>query len=412
MTPLANQPHKPSRKQAILFLLASLLLALAVLAWVFFINKGTLTVTGEPPFSVSAGSQKITCQIASCSFRLAPRTYSVAISKEGFFDNSQTIKISRGKEIKITAQLKLIPVIKDLGAIVLPIDSAPLHPPFLGSEKLANFPKNVEYAVFSDTENQAMLTIGPEIYLYDVKEKTTLKTSLDPKTDPTWVNNKIVFLENEDDKQVLKLRENNKENKTLVSFQRPFKNPRLLGAPTLNKILIEDTEDEARTYYMIDLDQQSRKRLDLAKNAKAAKWTLKHIIFKVEDADGEKTLALDAETLATFALPTTDAENILEPGPDVFLLLTVEKKNAGASDVGVPISEAIEQAKHETLKLAENVSTVSKFVTEFNISGEVSHSLIEIPLQDKEEIHRLTADPSGKKLYFTKGEKAFEIVLE
>ena len=133
-------------------------------------------------------------------------------------------------EEKITADFKFIPTYKELGEIVLPVSDAPLRPPFLERKKFENFPKDVKQTKFSQSGDLALITLGKELYIYYVADRAVDTIDLKPETAADWLGDKIIYLEESEQKHLLKLRDG-KENKLLASFERPLKNPTLFGSP-------------------------------------------------------------------------------------------------------------------------------------------------------------------------------------
>ena len=110
-----NPVHRPSRFQAIFFLFITLVLAVFIIAWVFFINQGSLAVNGDFPFTVSVAGQSTLCSATPCNIKLTPQNYTVMISKDGFYSDTQKVQISRGAATAITPHFAFIPTIEDAG---------------------------------------------------------------------------------------------------------------------------------------------------------------------------------------------------------------------------------------------------------------------------------------------------------
>lgn len=401
--------HKPSRTQAIVFFLFTLLLALGIFAWSVFFNKGTLIIEGDFPLTIKAGVEEKTCASSPCRFKLSPRPYSVSIAKDGFFDDIHKVRISRSKETKIISQLKFIPVLREVGELVSPTPTAPLRTPFLGIEKLERFPKNAKTASFSPSGNQALITLGKELYLYDLRKKELNEINLTPELTPTWSGEDIFFLEKSQSTHIVK-KWGREKNESIVVFERPFKNPALLGDFTGTKILIIDLDEGNFSYYLIDLLKKSRKRLEIAQTWRNAKWTIGHIIFEDQKNATQNIFAMDANTLKTFPLEATNSENVLEIEPGVFIFLSAEPQDSERKKLGPSIEEALEQASKETFE--EQKQNSSFFITEFRLADNLYRTLATVQTKQDEAIHRLTYDVNSKKLYFVQGKKLFEVVLE
>lgn len=390
--------HRPSRLQAYVFFFISLLIAVFIAVWMLFINKGTLLVEGPVPFTIKVASKEKKCEFPPCALILTPHSYGVRFKKEGFFDDVQNVTLQRGKQTKITADFKLIPTIQEKGDIVLPFSTAPLRPPFLGMQKFENFPKNAKNALFSHSAHKALMTLGKELYIYDVKDRAVSEINLSLENTPAWAGDEIVFLERKDSKHFLRLWKN-KKGVDIVSFERQFKNPFLLGAPKGDLVLIVDEADDGFAYYFVDIAKKTRKRLNINPKAQVSKWVGDYVIFENKTDEEKEIFAIHGSTFEKISLPAADAENIIELQPLVFVFTSDEKLDAESVRIGPAISEMIEAIN------------TSLFITEYNLSDQTAHTLVTIPVEGKETIHRLTTDLNAKKLYFTKKNRLFEVIL-
>ncbi|MBI4994569.1 hypothetical protein HZC21_02900 [Candidatus Peregrinibacteria bacterium] len=397
------------RKQATIFFIFTLLLAGCVIAWVFFINKGALIIDGSAPFNVKIGASEMLCGAPPCLFKLSPRTHRVILSKKGFYDDAQNVKIKRWAEEKLTANFKFIPVYSEAGEIVLPVLEAPLRPPFLGTKKFEKFPKNVKQTEFSLSGNLALISIGKEFYIYYVADRIVDKTDLKPEMQTGWLGEEIVFLEESENKQFLRLR-GEKQNKVLASFERPLKNPVLLGSPDAKKVLIAEKSDEKYFYYLVDTDKKSRKRLEISSGAQNPKWTGNYIVFEEGGGADKKVFALNADNLQKTELAAENSENIIEIKPDIFIFISSNKQDSSQAQIGMSITEALTEAAKNTASIIKK--TTSWFITEFNVKTKESKMLVEIPATEGKNPHRLTKDLNGKKLYLDMNGTLIEITLE
>lgn len=413
MKEILNQPHQPSRRQAALFFIFTLILAAGILAWVFYFNKGVLQVSGNAPFRIVVGLDSMRCAISPCSMRLTPRIYSVSVQKDGFFDFMRDAKIARGKVFEIKPVFQFIPTVKEIGKAVLPVSGAPLRPPFLGAGKLENFPKGVRAALFSASGEKILLALGKELYTYGVLKHEIAKVDLPLGTKAAWAGEKLVFLENEGVGQILK-RLDGKIPALIAYFGRAFKNPVLIGSPAGDKVLIQDEVDEDFVYYLVDTAKKSRKRLDFDEAPTEAKWALGTLVFQLGSdgaGDAKKIALVDAETLNKTILPAADFENVTAFKPKAFYFIASSKQDTGKPKLGISIGEAIEEAKLEAADTA--AKTLGKvFIIEFDAAANFYRTLAEIALKPGESISRLTPAVDGKKLYFIKAESAFEVILE
>lgn len=433
----ATEIHKPSKKQAILFFFFTLAAAAGVLAWVFFLNKGTLVVEGAAPFSVYAGAESVNCSSSPCSLKLVPRKYTISAKKDGFFDESGEIEIKRWVESKFAFSFKMIPKLNLVGKAVLPNSFVPLRPPFLGASKLEKFPQGVAEATaaFSASGEKALLTLGKDFYIYDAKNPSVTKLDIPASYGPIWAGEKIVFLEDSASGQILKLW-NNGNSSPIVSFERPFKFPTLLGSQSGKYVLIAEKTGDDTSYYLVDTTNKTRKKMAPKIAAYKANWAGDYIIFEENIGKQTNVSFVDAASLSEKALPAVDSLNVISPRSGVIVFVSNHKKDGTEARVGLPIAEALmAEAKKEAFQIGA-VGT-SQFVTEYMVSTDTYRTLVEVPGHEvgtmtgegtstilvkkieKESIQSLTADLSGKKLYFLgsfdaklDGQKLFEVVLE
>lgn len=421
------ETHKPSRKQAVLFFFFSLLVAVFVIAWVFFINKGTLVVEGKAPFTIKAGNESLECESSPCKLILAPRTYSIAISKNGFFDETKDIGVKRWKEEKVNVVFKLIPQIKQIGTVVLPFETAPLRPPFLGVTKLDGILSGVKKAIFSNSGEKAIFSVGQDFYLYVTADHSSLKLSLPTGAVPIFAGEEILFFENITDGGQMLKRWNNAKPEQIVSFDRAFKDPVMLGSASGKYLLIREKTETGFADYLIDLAKKTRKRLPTTESEQKLKWAGDLIIFG--------PLAINPDTLAEKTLPSYDPENILEIKPGILIFVSLKKNDSGKTELGVSITEALEDAKSQTFN--GSGTSQNQYIIRYEVATGESKTILEIPGKaveykvdngtstsitkklGKAKINSLTADLSGKRLYFagdsdekTGGIQLFEITLE
>lgn len=413
LNPLAQKIHRPSRKQAILFFIFTFVVVCLILAWTFFINKGTLNVEAEAPFTVKVAGKTATCEISPCKISLTPQKYIVTVAKDGFYDYVERgVAITRSENTKLSPQLNLIPSLRELGEIVLPVPEAPLSSPFLGMKSFENFPRNSQKNLFSGSGEKILVQLGREFYLYDVASRTTNKTVLAPSQNLAWAGEDIVVLKNEDGGgQTLQLiRDALKadERENIVSFKRAFGKTELLGSASGDKMLIIEKTGEGSNYYLIDITKKSRKHLEISARAGKPKWAGDYIIF--EDSD-EKVFVVNGENLEIIELPAVGSENVVWIPPDALIFISATKQSSDENDIlGMSISEAVERAKQETFE--EGGSGNYAYIVELDTAHKSFQTLLTVPRSESEIISRLTAASDGKKLYFEKGGRGFEVTLK
>ncbi|MEK7524520.1 MAG: hypothetical protein AAB588_05845 [Patescibacteria group bacterium] len=406
-----QEVHKPSRAQALTFFFICLALAVGVIVWTFWLNRGTLIVEGPAPFGVEAGAENKECTASPCVLKVKPHAYTITLKKDGYYDDDQQVEVRRFKETAVKANLQYIPKVMEAGEIILPISETPLRPPFLGLARFENFPKDIKAAQFSASGNQILVTLGREIYIYDVAKKILSATNLSPDFYPAWAGEDVLFLVKVELKQALK-KWNGGKIETIVVFDRPFVNPQIFGSPSGKKAVISEKTDGDFSYYLVDLEKKSRQRLAVSRSAQLIKWTLDDLIFEEPEEKGKKVFALNANTLEQKTLGATSGSNVLETAPGNFVFLSSEKQDSKSTQLGPSISEVLEKAVEETTSAPKAVVESSVFLVEFSSATGELKTLAEVPLKQNEKVEHLTADLNGKKYYFEKSGKLFEVRLE
>ncbi|MFA6520991.1 MAG: hypothetical protein WCT53_01230 [Candidatus Gracilibacteria bacterium] len=402
------EAHKPTRKQGIMFFLFTLLLVIFIFLWVFFINQGWLVVSGPAPFDINVGGSEKTCTASPCSIKLVPRKHTVSLSKEGYFEKTVPVDISMRKETKLEASFKFIPKVLEKGEMVLPFESAPLKPPYIGIPKLPNVPKSDDM-LFSPSGKLILVSIGREFFIYNFATgETTNSDLLDVKA--AWAGEDVVYLQTVDTKQALNLIKDGKGVK-VVEFDRPFKSPEIIGDSAGNNILIVENSGGDSSFYLIDLGNKTRKKLEIPKNAKNVKFAAGHLIYDDGAVENKKVSALNLKSLETVILPAIDAAGVAELGENSVIFVSKEKRQQGQPVLGVTISEAIAEAQKETVD-PQPKKDISNYVVEYDFSTKEINTLADITLKEGETVKKLTPYLEKDRIFFEKGGKAFEILLK
>lgn len=366
----------------------------------------------EVPFIIKVAGKTAACEISPCKISLTPQKYIVTVVKDGFYEYVERgVIIARNKDTKLSPQLNLIPSLREFGEITLPAPESLLRPPFLGMKIFENFPKNSQKNLFSGSAEKILVQLGREFYLYSVSARTTEKTSFKPSQNLAWVGENIVILENEDDgSQTLQLirdvlKANEREN--IVSFKRAFGEVNLLGSASGDKILIVEKTGMNFNYYLVDITKKSRKHLEISAQARKPRWTGDYIIFE----DDKKVFAINSKNLERIELPTINSENVVWIPPDALIFISATKQSSDENDIlGMSISEAIEKAKQETFEEKGPGNYI--YIVRLDTMHGTFQTLLTVPWSEGETISRLTAASDGKKLYFEKNGRGFEVTLK
>lgn len=416
--------HKPSHHGSLLFLIVMLILAGGVFAWHFFLNTGHVKFIGEVPFTVDLGDEHIECINIECEAKVPVRTYNATFRKDGYFVAEQVVKVQRWKTQEITAHLKFIPLVKARGTTVLPLENAPLRPPFLDQTKLKNFPRDVSATLFSYDGSRALVTLGRELFFYDVDAAVVTKTGLTTAVFATWLGNDLAYLKNEDTKQVLYFQGMGKDD-AVVTFERRFTKPIILGAPQGDFVLVGELasssdegtlSDSVGSYYLVSMKDKTRRKIEtLPATAKVVGWSLTGLLFEDETLEGvRRVIYLDPHTLEKTYFGTSSAKNVVETSAGRFLFLSTIPQSSNKKVTGISIADAIEEAQKESTETVERRKETIYYITEFiPAKGEEAESyttLAQITVPSGQVLSKMTSDPKTEQLSFDIGGTTYVLI--
>lgn len=114
-----------TRKKIWIFaLIGGVVLGFLFVIWAVFLNRGSIVVSAQVPFQVSIPQFKtVECQANPCRVEVAPQNYRVTVSKPGFHDVVQAVRVPWNGEVKLDVTLPFIAVLKKVDAGAMP--SAP-----------------------------------------------------------------------------------------------------------------------------------------------------------------------------------------------------------------------------------------------------------------------------------------------
>lgn len=391
-TPLMREIHTPSRRQAQIFFFGAILLAVGISLWMIFFNKGNLAVDGDIPFTVQVGSVRKTCEERPCVIPLKPKKYRLALTKEGFYPDEREISVKRGENTAVTVSFRFIPVLREIG----------------NKKSLENFPRDAKDVSFAASGDRAILRLGKEFYLYVVSTKKLSELNFAVEMAPAWLGEEIIYLETANGKHLLKQWNDGKPS-VFTTFERAFNAPRLQGSPNEKYILI--TDGERGNFYLFDVLKKSRKKLEVADDAMNPALQNFSIIIE-EGGDKKKISAISLDTLSRTTLNAIDSKNVNEFAPGKFMFFSREKGEAESFGKGalITFSEVLGETKKDNAEFTMKTNLI--YLMEYRAADGSSEIIAEVHVNDGETVARLARDPSGKKWFFEKGGKVFEVVLE
>jgi len=387
VTKKLNEIHRPTKKGARIFLVVAIVIAIGMLAWTFYFNRGPLLISGHAPFSYEVKGKEYTCEKSPCGRKLEPGSYTLIAKKAGYYDNRQEAKISRGKLTSLTMRFKFIPTVEMRGALTLPIKNAPLNSEFIGLEKIAGLGSSAENVEFSANGKQVFYKTNKIFSLLQIETKKIRPTPFGDEDILKWGGNNLYVLKKIEDGAGQEIvRWDGKEEVKIVRLNRALTSPEVHASPSGNFMLVRDTEYEPEALYVIDLQLKTRKRLPISAGEviKDIKLTKNYIVLKNEKG----VRAYNYKTSGKIELAAVDSKTVSEPSNNSLLLVTKnDQALAQRGVIGISIGEAIEKASED---VSENLLNKGKlYIARFDIESETYETLTSMDAPNEGEITQL-----------------------
>lgn len=397
--------HKPNRVQAVGFFIFSLVLAAGVLSWYFVFNTGTLNVTGEFPFEVTAGDERTTCTASPCSFKLTARSYSVSIKKERYFPETRSVNIKRGTETKVEVNFVYMPTRKEIKT----------RPAFMN-----NSDGSVKRIV-SPSKDSA-LEIGTStvdvISLIGGKKNTV---TLSPSQVPGWLGKNIVYIDHTaDGKDIIMQRSVGltEAPETVATFARPLLNPLLLGSDSGEFLLVRDDatlkDKGSSTYYLVDNTTHSKQVFMQGVNIKNPRFAGDTLFFE-SNKDGVKkimgiTLTHSGDNTGGFSLGAVSADLVVQKSPGIFIFLSnTDLAYTTSSNSGRSVEDILRDTEDGIAQETSGVASI--YLMQYDSTKNLYTLLISIPIKKDEQLNTLVISPDGNHVFFEKGGQISQIDL-
>lgn len=325
------------RKQALFFFFGTLLLSAGILVWHFRLNRGTLAVSGETPFTVTIGKYKdFLCVESPCSFSIPPKRYFLHASKEAYFDESLQVEVKRFRSQEVKIPFRFRPKIETLGEASLPQKLAGI-PAFSGSSfarydelDLAKIPRGAREIIFAPSGRAALVALGKEFYFYDqpIGAATAALEKIEiPAYEAAVVNHDggKIFLIEKGQKEKQRLLEVQPHGEKILlthgEFERPISRASLYLSPDDKQLLVQEkTSLGDSKFYLVDLVKKTRRRFPLPSGAINLRFAHDDaIVYEIKEngqtkvvlvsiADGKETV-LDA--LKAVAVAARDSHHLI-----------------------------------------------------------------------------------------------------
>ncbi|MEK7529134.1 MAG: hypothetical protein AAB592_05180 [Patescibacteria group bacterium] len=335
------------RRFAVYFFFFTIFLCVGIIAWVFWLNKGVLIISGPAPFEVSIGKERgFVCEFSPCSLSLQPDEYVMATRKSGYFDESLPVRVRRFREEPVTLSFRFIPQVQEVGAFELPSKLSSISNNFSGvvvdgelTALLGKIPAAARRIEFGADYRNAVVYIGREVYLALSGSPPTLeKSTFHESFSPAFVGNRVATLEFTDAQGGYKSSSQADDNKftagasfqqklflypvadaspeVLTVFQRPLSSPRIISSPSATRLLVIDSSTTGKTLYLVDIARKTKQKLSLPEAITDVRFVEEsHIVYsQAEIVDGvasERFMIFNADTQVSREVPIANINSII-----------------------------------------------------------------------------------------------------
>lgn len=223
------------RKAAALVLIVIAVFGGGLFIWNKFINFGTLEIEAKAPFEYSIDGISYKCEIAPCSQKLKPQTYTVVIQKEHFQPETHITLIRRGQTSSEKITFTIVPYIKKIGEAIK---------------------KELKISL-ERKEKEAILKIAEKTYKFPIKSETPV--AIFETTQPLY---RLLYLgiDQKTNKQaLLGYKDPEKNPEAVAFFTREIMKARLIPSESAKGVyLIDDDENDI---YFINIEFPARQNI-------------------------------------------------------------------------------------------------------------------------------------------------------
>jgi hypothetical protein len=374
--PLTEETKKRIAK---IFIVAILICGALFMLFAFFLNKGTLAISGKAPYMVSVeGVKTVTCGQDDCKIEIAPGEYQVAITKGGYKQVNLTVNVPIASETKHEIKFQIMP------ALIL-----------LGEEKTLNL--FLLPSVKADD-----LPAGPLFY----DENYVVYIERDPQTHRQTVYTRSIKEEKAGEKTVV------------TSFIRDLKNYLIFPSIEKNgKIALIDVTENGSTLYILDLKNKTRNSILTYPEIKNVKWLpgTDDIIF---EGRGEGEIA---SSVYFYSAETHQAKKLELQTPLTDVVAATGDRLIAATMQGIGDNNNLSGLEGSLVTLTENEAT-PEALTPFTITSAPVLKFIEYSITaDQTRLLKAAPDLSlpqnaklsetAKSAYFLIDGKDYELVF-
>ena len=340
---------------------ATVLIMAVVFVWMVVLDKATISVSTDGPYFLEVegpgvkGVKKASCETNPCVVSVPSGQYHLKMTRGGYFDEERIVNVDRGEQENVEITFRIIPSVKETGTL-----------------KESNA---VIQAAF-EPEN-----LG-ELFSIDM--------------DPTYNKQRLNFHN-----------EAQGEWTVWAYFDRKLQAPQIFPSPDLTRALIVEGDD----LYLVDGVKFERSLIGSLANIESMKWSPDSpwILARTEVADDATLWFVNLES------------GVMKEWPFSFGLEKVvwTEKNRLVFATRGNVSALTHQGSTSTVDVLSTILTGSfkkdpsafEF-GEYDLEESNYQELYEVPTEleiDYESV-RLGIDETSRKVFFSDGERVFEVV--
>lgn len=283
----------------------TIILVVAIIAWMMVLNTGSLRVTLAPPYVVKAGKIQKQCEQNPCEIKLNARKYTLSIEKAGYFPLEEEIVIGRWKTLELSPAPEFIPYIeegemeaKKLPENLIAENEIALALDFEGIS--AEWAKAKSIAQNTDGDR---LIILKDLMIRETKEGGKEEKKAEVLAAGWGVGKDVVYIQKDGDNAKTYLWKNGAEPELLTQFA-TLTNPQIFSGR--DTILVLDNE----TLYVVDI---AKKRKEILKKGavRGVTWNPSRTTALIESEIQELPILLLYEANAEKKLVTLPVQTSL-----------------------------------------------------------------------------------------------------
>lgn len=349
-------------QKAMLIGAVTVALCVGVFVWIVVLDKGTLEVSANPPYSISVEGNRLKipeeqlCTSDPCELSLPSGDFTLTVSKSGYFEETAEVSIDRGETTALEFSLTYVPIV---GEVVLTEGATPVAVP----DAPASSP---DFTFVDDT--------------------TYNKQRLD-YTDP--LSGGVI---------------------TWAYFDRALVNPLVFPNADHTKALVVDQAKAVDQLYLVDGINFTRAWAGGVEDFVSAQWAPNERELFFEAAGSTTLFYLDPDDLEIESWPLANSlEKVTWDNEGHRLFATQYDLNSDADEEGVTSLQVIQMVL-EGVPDQEEARAFS--IGEYNPATDTYRALYDVPVSAgiSYETVYMVYDEETKDLYFTDRVRFFKVV--